>query len=256
MGVAYAEGFYRREPLERDPALYQLSLQHIVHRLQLVLVSRGEHQTFLLLDLDVRLRVFQVVARMDVLQRLLHGVETSCISTLLTMSNDSAIRFKCNKRRGVCRNCKLAVRHHRVGKRSTSVGFCKPEKVVEIGGRLASDFLTGKITNLPDLAGHFNYEGGFIALTAMGRRRKIRTVGLDEHAIQRDDAGRVANVLSLGEGDIAGEGNHESQIKRCTSMIDSAGEAVEDAAKSACRPVLRPTQDSSQAFSLLLEGRQ
>src|ERR1039458_8869263 len=98
------------------------------------------------------------------------------------MSNDSAIRFKCNKRRGVCRNCKLAVRHHRVGKRSTSVGFCKPEKVVEIGGCLLSDLRTGKITNLPDLAGDFNHEGGFIALTAMGRRRNTRALTLDEHA--------------------------------------------------------------------------
>src|ERR1019366_3172227 len=31
--------------------------------------------------------------------------------------------------------------------------------------------------------------------------------------------------------------NHESQIERCTSMIDSASEAVQHAAKSPCRPV-------------------
>ncbi len=60
--------------LQRHAALHQLALQDVVDGLQLELVGGGEHQRFLLVHLDVGLRVLQVVAGMDFLQRLLDGV--------------------------------------------------------------------------------------------------------------------------------------------------------------------------------------
>src|SRR5208337_2994038 len=80
-GDALAHGRTRRlfdgaigERLQRNAALYQLALQDIVDRLQLVVVSRGEHERLFAVHLDVGLRVLQVVTGVNFLQRLLDGV--------------------------------------------------------------------------------------------------------------------------------------------------------------------------------------
>ena len=62
------------EGLQRHAALHQFALQDIVHRLELELVGRGEHQRFFLVHLNVGLGVLQVVTRMDFLERLLDSI--------------------------------------------------------------------------------------------------------------------------------------------------------------------------------------
>ena len=73
----------------------------------------------------------------------------------------------------------------------------------------------------------------------MRHRREIRGIGLNEHAVERHDGGRVANVLRLGIGDVAGEGNDETQIERGLGVLDRAGEAVQDAARVRWKPSSR-----------------
>src|SRR5271165_1033828 len=135
------------------------------------------------------------------------ALETSCRSTLLTMSNDSAITFKCNKREGVC--CNQDARNgcdEWAMDRYTLVGLRQPKKGGEILRSLLADFFGRKTAQFADLARSLDDECGFVALAAMRRRREIRRIGLDEHAVERHDGGRVANVLRLGKGDVAGEG--------------------------------------------------
>ena len=71
----------------------------------------------------------------------------------------------------------------------------------------------------------------------MRNRREIRTVGLDEHAIERHHGGCVADVLRFGIGDVAGERNHEAEIERRPRVLDRPGEAMQYAAQAAGRPV-------------------
>ena len=80
-GDALAHGRARRrfdgavlQRLQRHVALHQLALQHVVDGLQLELVGRGQDQGLFAFQLDVGLRVLQIVARVDFLQRLLNGV--------------------------------------------------------------------------------------------------------------------------------------------------------------------------------------
>ena len=62
---------------------------------------------------------------------------------------------------------------------------------------LLADFLRRKSAQFADLAGHFGHECRLIALAAMGNWSEVGRVGLDEHAVERNDAGGVANVLRL-----------------------------------------------------------
>ena len=52
----------------------------------------------------------------------------------------------------------------------------------------------------------------FVALAAIGQRRKEGCVGFDQHAVQRYGRGNIANRLGFGEGDIAGEGDQKAEI--------------------------------------------
>src|ERR1019366_7547942 len=117
------------------------------------------------------------------------------------------------------------------------LGLGKTEKGVEIRCRHNSDFFRGKISQYPNLRRNFADEGRFVALAAMRNGRKIRTIGLDKHATQRNHAGRVANILRLGVRDIACERNNEAQIERSARMIDGAGETMHHAAQSSRAPM-------------------
>ncbi len=60
--------------LQRDSAFNQLALKHVGHSLSLYSSAEVSTSSFFGIQLDIRLRVLQVVAGMDLLQRLLHGV--------------------------------------------------------------------------------------------------------------------------------------------------------------------------------------
>ena len=64
-----------RQALQRHLALHQLLLQNLGHGFQLEFVLAGQHDLIVLLvELDVGLRVLQIVALLNFLQRLLDGV--------------------------------------------------------------------------------------------------------------------------------------------------------------------------------------
>src|ERR1017187_9848468 len=110
------------------------------------------------------------------------------------------------------------------------LGLGKTEKGVEIRCRHNSDFFRGKISQRPNLRRYFADEGRFVALAAMRNGREVRTIGLDEHSIQRNHAGRVANVLGLWVGDVSRKRDDESQVERSARMFDGASETVHHAA--------------------------
>ena len=64
-----------------------------------------------------------------------------------------------------------------------------------------------KFTDLPS---DFGYKCRLVALAAMGNRRKVWGIGLDEHAIEWNNCRDIADVLSLWIGNIACEGNYEA----------------------------------------------
>ena len=104
---------------------------------------------------------------------------------------------------------------------------------------------------------HLFYERGLVALAAMRHRREKRRIGLNEHAVERNHAGSVANVLRLGKGDVAGKGDHEAQIERRMCVSTVPVKQCRTPPNPARRPVLAiRRRESSHAFSLLSEGRQ
>ncbi len=78
---------------------------------------------------------------------------------------------------------------------------------------------------------------GLVAPTALGLRRQIRAVGLDQQAIERDFAGNVAEGLRLRVRRIAREGNHEPNVHPATRVLQSPAKTVENAAQPGRAPV-------------------
>ncbi len=62
------------QPFQRHAALHQFLLKDVIHCLQLVLVDGVQHDRILAVQFNHRLRILQVEAGMDFLQRLLDGV--------------------------------------------------------------------------------------------------------------------------------------------------------------------------------------
>ncbi len=75
LGGSTGGGFDRAvgQSLQRNAALHQLLLQDVIHRLQLVLVGRMQHDR-VLFQFDIRLRILQIEASVDFLQCLLDGI--------------------------------------------------------------------------------------------------------------------------------------------------------------------------------------
>src|ERR1019366_3625625 len=112
------------------------------------------------------------------------------------------------------------------------------QKVMEVSGGVGPDFFRGKTAQLAYLHRDFPHKSRFVALAAMRNGREVRAIGLDKHAIQRDHAGRITNILCLGIRDIACERNNEAKIERGARMFDGASETVHHAAQSGCAPLL------------------
>src|SRR5258708_24759816 len=72
----------------------------------------------------------------------------------------------------------------------------------------------------------------------MGHGCEKRGIGLDQHAIQWDLDGSVANLLCLGKRDVASERNHESHVESTLCLWPDSGKAMQDSAQAAARPVL------------------
>ena len=69
------DDFAVAQTLERHVSLHQLGLENVDHRLELELVRAGEQDfVVLLLELDARFRILQIVTLLDLFHRLLHGV--------------------------------------------------------------------------------------------------------------------------------------------------------------------------------------
>src|SRR5271157_4300393 len=141
------------------------------------------------------------------------ALDTSCKSTLLTTSKDSAIKLKCNKRDSGSCNAKqrldLLARERR-----TSVGSCELEETEKVSRSLLANLFLRGSAQFGNPASGLDDEGWFVALPAMRHRREIRTIGFDEHAVKWHDACGIANVLCLGIGYVASECNYEPEIER------------------------------------------
>ena len=71
----------------------------------------------------------------------------------------------------------------------------------------------------------------------MRNRRQVRRVGLDQHPVERDDLGRVADVLRFGKRDVSGERNQKSQVEAAARVFDGAREAVQNSTESGGCPM-------------------
>ena len=80
--------------------------------------------------------------------------------------------------------------------------------------RRARHFLEGDRAKARDLLGDVSHESGLVGLAAMGHGRKVRRIGLDQHAIERhaarDRDGALAAVSdAMIDGiDVMGDAEH------------------------------------------------
>ena len=74
-------------------------------------------------------------------------------------------------------------------------------------------------------------KGRLVAAAAMGRRREIGRVGLDQKAVERDVARDGAQILRLLERHDAGKRDHETEAERGLGEFTRAGEAMEHSAE-------------------------
>ena len=81
-----------------------------------------------------------------------------------------------------------------------------------------------------ELFGDVRDEGRLIAFATVGDRRKVRTVGLDEHAIQRRLFGDLPQHRRVVERQNSGKGKIEPQIQRILRQPGISRKAVEDPA--------------------------
>src|ERR1044071_5245210 len=116
--------------------------------------------------------------------------------------------------------------------------FSQIEEFVEIGGCLLPDFLQREASQLADAARGFQHKRRLVTLAAMRHRRKKRTVGFNEHPLERRLLRRLANLLALGKCNVAGKRDHETHIERTLRMRPAASEAMQNSTHAAGFPVL------------------
>ena len=113
-----------------------------------------------------------------------------------------------------------------------------PEEFLKVRRRALRNLAHRYPAQLPELPRHFFHESRLVALAAVRYRRQERRIRLNEHALQRNFFGRLANILRLGKSHIAGKRDHEAHIQRGTHVLQRPGKAVQHPAQSAARPVL------------------
>src|SRR5437868_1325389 len=114
--------------------------------------------------------------------------------------------------------------------------FVKGKEAVKIVGSLPAHFFCRESAQFADLPRRFHHEGRLITLAAMRNRRQKRRVGFNQHAIQRDLLGRIANLLRLRKSNVSRKRNHEPHIERPFSMRPMPGKTMQNAPQSARRP--------------------
>src|SRR3569832_2336874 len=105
--------------------------------------------------------------------------------------------------------------------------FEEPEK---IGRGLGRDMLQRVASQVGHVFGHVPHERRLIALAAVGYRREIGGISLDEHAIERHTPCHVLDLLGGAEGDDARERDVEIQRERLLGHVPVLGEALLHAA--------------------------
>ncbi len=81
-------------------------------------------------------------------------------------------------------------------------------------------------------------EGGFVALASVGDGGEEGGVGFDEDAVGGGEGGGVTDGLGLGVGEIASEGEVETEVEGAAGFFEASGEAVHDAGEAGGLPVL------------------
>ena len=104
------------------------------------------------------------------------------------------------------------------------------EEAQRVDARRLGERLGRDSPRLGDHARGRGDEGRLVALAAMGDGREIGRVGLDQHPVERDVAGDVAQFLRLLEGHHAREGDRKAEVERGFGERPRRGEAVEKAA--------------------------
>ena len=69
----------------------------------------------------------------------------------------------------------------------------------------------------------------FIAFSSLRLRRQKRAVRFQQQPVERNDCRRIAQILRLRIGQIAGEGDIPAEIQSSLRFLDGAAEAMEDA---------------------------
>src|SRR5262249_12022847 len=114
--------------------------------------------------------------------------------------------------------------------------FRQIEEFVEIGGSPLPHFFKREASQVAYTTRRFYYKRRLVTLATIRHRRKKRTIGFNEHAIERDLLRGVANLLSFGEGHIACKRNHEPHIERTLRMLPRTGKTMKHSAKAARFP--------------------
>src|SRR5271165_786667 len=112
------------------------------------------------------------------------------------------------------------------------------EKAAEVFASQLTDFFGLHTSQVGDLPGDFGHKGRLVPLATVGNWGEVRRVGFDEYAVQRHDAGRVADVLRLRVGNVAGERNHKTEVERCACLFHGTAEAMHHTSEAARRPVV------------------
>src|SRR5690242_12509405 len=105
-----------------------------------------------------------------------------------------------------------------------------PEQVEEIPRCRFSNRLDRNLAQACDLTGNMGDERRLVALAAIRHRRKIRTVGFDQHPVERH---ALRNILHRGgvlERHDAGERDVETKVERLRGDVPRLSKAMHDAA--------------------------
>ena len=99
-----------------------------------------------------------------------------------------------------------------------------------IRGRRVVDLGRGDAAQLGQRAERLDDEGRLVAPAAVGNRRQIGRVGLDQDAVEWRERRRLAHVAGVLEGQDPRERQMVPEIQIGARLGDAAGEAVDDAA--------------------------
>src|SRR5271170_257739 len=154
------------------------------------------------------------------------ALRTSCMSTLLTMSKELSAAITLLSTSDYSHKPLTSVCHAR----------CDTEKSVKVFRGMGSYFVSRQVADFGELFGDSGDPGRLVALAAIGHRSEEWGVGFDQHAVERDLHGDIADGLRFRECDVAGKGDKEAAVHGAPGVVPFAGEAVQDAAEAFGRP--------------------